>query len=427
MFTAPANITINATAADAGGSVSSVAFYNGGTLLGTDTSTPYSFAWNNVAAGSYSLTAIATDNGGLSTTSAAVNVTVGNSSAQAIPGTIQAESYTAMNGIQTEATTDTGGGLNVGYIDANDWMDYSVNVATAGTYTVAFRVASDPGGAQVQLRSGSTVLTTANVVATGGWQVWTTVNATATLTAGVQTLRVFFPTAGLNLNWIQFTSTSTGANLALNKAVTVSSNQDAVAFPPAAAVDGNPGTRWSSVASDPQWIYVDLGANYNVNRVKVMWETAMASAYQIQIATAAAGPWTTMRSITGNTTTVNDNTGLSGTGRYVRINGTARATQWGYSIWELEVYGSSAARLTTYSEEGSEEDVVLYPVPVKDKLYVKGADIGSPYQIRSASGAIAQSGTISEDYIEAGKLPFGLYIIDFHVKSRLVRKKIIKE
>ncbi len=75
-FNSPANINIQATAADANGTVSSVAFYNGATLLGTDTSSPYAFAWNNVTPGSYALTAIATDNGGATTTSAIVNITV---------------------------------------------------------------------------------------------------------------------------------------------------------------------------------------------------------------------------------------------------------------------------------------------------------------------------------------------------------------
>jgi Bacterial Ig domain/Malectin domain len=75
-FTAPANITINATASDSDGAVSKVDFYQGTTLLGTDTTSPYSFAWNNVAVGNYALKAVATDNAGATATSAVVNVTV---------------------------------------------------------------------------------------------------------------------------------------------------------------------------------------------------------------------------------------------------------------------------------------------------------------------------------------------------------------
>ena len=425
-FSAPASITINANAADPGGSVTSVAFYNGGTLLGTDTSSPYSYAWTNVAAGTYSITARATDNGGLTTTSAAVNITVGSTgTAQQIPGTIQAESYTAMSGIQTENTTDTGGGLNVGFIDTNDWMDYSVNVVTPGAYTVGFRVASIPGGGQVQIRSGATVLATANVATTGGWQTWTTVNATANLTAGTQTLRVHVLTGGFNLNWIQFTSNASNVNLALNKGVTVSSNQDAIAFPPAAAVDGNLGTRWSSAAADPQWIYVDLGANYNVNRVKVTWETAMASSYQIQIATAATGPWTTMRTITGNTVSVNDNTGLTGTGRYVRIYGTARATIYGYSIWELEVYGTASAREATVEnlELKNDKAISFYPNPVTNIVNVEGAEDGDDVIIHNTNGT-SQHFKVYNRSIDVSELSEGIYIIQL---SRQKNKILIKK
>ncbi|TYZ10130.1 carbohydrate-binding protein [Hymenobacter lutimineralis] len=210
-FTAPASITINANAADANGTVSSVAFYNGTTLLGTDTSSPYSYTWTGVAAGTYSITARATDNAGAVTTASAVSVTVSNTqSGQTIPGTIEAESYAAMLGIQTEATTDTGGGLNVGYIETGDWMDYAVNVTSAGSYTVGFRVASQPGGATLQLRnSAGSVLGSVNVGATGGWQSWQTQTATVSLPAGAQTLRVYAAAGGVNVNWLSFAAVTT--------------------------------------------------------------------------------------------------------------------------------------------------------------------------------------------------------------------------
>jgi beta-glucanase (GH16 family) len=68
-------------------------------------------------------------------------------------GTIQAESYCTMSGIQTEACTDAGGGQNVGYIDANDWMGYRVNVPSAGSYTIQYRVASQNGGGSIRFES----------------------------------------------------------------------------------------------------------------------------------------------------------------------------------------------------------------------------------------------------------------------------------
>jgi hypothetical protein len=78
-FNAPANITINATASDSDGTISSVAFYQGTTLLGTDTTSPYSYTWSSVPDGNYILTAEATDDDGAVTTSSAVSISVSTS------------------------------------------------------------------------------------------------------------------------------------------------------------------------------------------------------------------------------------------------------------------------------------------------------------------------------------------------------------
>ena len=101
-FTAPATVTINATAADADGTVANVQFFSGTTLLGTDTTSPYTYSWSNVSANSYSLTAKATDNSGASTTSLAVNITVNTSGNQPPTITTQPASRTVQEG-QTAA------------------------------------------------------------------------------------------------------------------------------------------------------------------------------------------------------------------------------------------------------------------------------------------------------------------------------------
>jgi len=78
-FTAPANITITANALDPDGSISIVEFYNGTTKLGSISTAPYSFTWNNVAAGTYSLTVIAIDNLNVKTKSSTISISVINS------------------------------------------------------------------------------------------------------------------------------------------------------------------------------------------------------------------------------------------------------------------------------------------------------------------------------------------------------------
>jgi hypothetical protein len=128
------------------------------------------------------------------------------------------------------------------------------------------------------------------------------------------------------------------ALLSQGRPATASSTENA-AFPAAAAVDGNTGTRWSSAFSDPQWIQVDLGASVTLTRVVLTWETAYARAFTVQTSTNAT-TWTTAYSTTtgaGGT----QNLTVTGTARYVRVHTTARATVWGVSLWEFQVYGDT--------------------------------------------------------------------------------------
>jgi eukaryotic-like serine/threonine-protein kinase len=104
------------------------------------------------------------------------------------------------------------------------------------------------------------------------------------------------------------------------------------------AVDGSLGTRWSSGWSDPQWLEVDLGATHAVTKVVLDWERAYATAFQIQVSDNGT-TWTDIYSTTtgaGGAQTLQ----VSGSGRYVRMYGTARATQYGYSLWEFQVFGT---------------------------------------------------------------------------------------
>jgi F5/8 type C domain/Ricin-type beta-trefoil lectin domain/Putative Ig domain len=124
-------------------------------------------------------------------------------------------------------------------------------------------------------------------------------------------------------------------NVALNQPTTASSVQSA-SFPASAATDGNLGTRWSSAFADPQWLQVDLGSVQSICQVVLDWETAYATAFQIQVSNDGTN-WTTIYSTTsgtGGTQTLN----VSGSGRYIRMYGTARATQYGYSLWEFQVF-----------------------------------------------------------------------------------------
>ncbi len=129
-----------------------------------------------------------------------------------------------------------------------------------------------------------------------------------------------------------------GALLSQGRTVTTSSTESA-AFPASAVVDGNAGTRWSSAFSDPQWIQIDLGSIATVDQVILSWEAAYGTAFQLQTSPDASA-WTTIYSTTtgtGGTQTLT----VAGTGRYIRMYGTTRATGYGYSLWEFQVFGTT--------------------------------------------------------------------------------------
>jgi hypothetical protein len=111
--------------------------------------------------------------------------------------------------------------------------------------------------------------------------------------------------------------------------------------PAAAAVDGVYSTRWSSPYTDNEWLAIDLGGTARIDWVTINWEHAFARRYALQTGASLTGPWTTVTTVDDGQfgSVLND---VGATSRYLRLLGLARATQYGYSTWEVEVYGSRA-------------------------------------------------------------------------------------
>ncbi|HEU4423173.1 MAG TPA: carbohydrate-binding protein, partial [Pilimelia sp.] len=126
---------------------------------------------------------------------------------------VQAESYTSQSGTQTETTTDTGGGLNVGWIAPGDWLGYgTVDFGGTSAVSVTSRIASgSTASGTIQYRLDSTtgpIIASVPVSNTGGWQAWTSRTTTLSTSAtGVHQLYVTFTGTGgdfVNVNWFQF-------------------------------------------------------------------------------------------------------------------------------------------------------------------------------------------------------------------------------
>jgi hypothetical protein len=134
-------------------------------------------------------------------------------------------------------------------------------------------------------------------------------------------------------------------NIALNKKVTVSSEEDNEKIG-RNLNDGDIYTRWASVGQvDTQWIEYDLGEKYTIAGVDIEWESADAKSYRIQVSDNGGpnGDWSDIYSTTdcdGGRDLITD---LSGEGRYIRLLMTERGTQWGYSIWEFAVFADAPA------------------------------------------------------------------------------------
>jgi len=121
-----------------------------------------------------------------------------------LPGKIEGENYDVSSDIRTEDTGDTGGGKNLSYIDDEDFIDYNVNVASAGAYSFKFRVSNSYGDGIIQVKNASgIVLGQVDVPRTGGWQVYNTITATANLSAGSQLLRIYAQKGAFNFNWFE--------------------------------------------------------------------------------------------------------------------------------------------------------------------------------------------------------------------------------
>ena len=125
-----------------------------------------------------------------------------------IPGIIQAEGYYNMYGVETEVTSDNGGGLNIGYTNPGDYVDYLVNVEADYEYNIKLRVAAESNSGRVAFYTISnqgeeTRISEILLPVTNGWQNWVNVTSSIQLPKGNYTLRMRIINGDFNMNWIE--------------------------------------------------------------------------------------------------------------------------------------------------------------------------------------------------------------------------------
>ena len=180
-FTAPATVSFAASASDSDGTISKVEFYNGTTLLNTDTTSPYSYSWSSVAAGTYTVKAVAYDNSGASASSSTATITVNSAANQAPSVTLTAPAngatFTAPATVTLSATaSDSDGtiskvefynGTTLLNTDTTSSYSYSWVSVPAGTYTVKAIAYDNSGNSKSSATSTITVSTATSTAPTG--------------------------------------------------------------------------------------------------------------------------------------------------------------------------------------------------------------------------------------------------------------------
>lgn len=216
---------------------------------------------------------------------------------------------------------------------------------------------------------------------TGGWSTFTgTTTTQVNLNSGyTNTLTFANATQGVNVDYVVVTLLDdvedyVAGNIALGKTATASGyeNDD---MTPAKALDGDTGTRWSSDFADNAWIIVDLEKTYSIGKVVLNWEAAYGTSYDIQVSTDGTN-WTTVKSLTnqdGGEDVIKFN---AVDARYVKMQGVTRALEYGYSLWEMEVYcsdGSSYEEETTAPETTTEEEVTVPETTTEEETTAESA------------------------------------------------------
>jgi hypothetical protein len=193
---------------------------------------------------------------------------------------------------------------------------------------------------------------------------------------------------------------------ARNRPASASSTEDA-AYLAANAVDGDTGSRWSSMPGDPQWLQVDLGASVEVCGVSIQWESGYATAFQVQVSGDGRN-WTDVYSTTSGGGGTQHLT-VSGTGRYVRVYATARTGGDGYAIRDLNVRTTAGSSTTNVALPGAvgvsptgpassrptATPSAPPPTPVRNKSDRKSQAPASPSSTASPSARTVPPGSTS--------------------------------
>lgn len=353
-YIAPASISISANANDADGTISSVSFYNGTTLIGTDATAPYSFNWTSVAEGIYSITAVATDNAGATATSGAVTITVGVTPVAGFK--VQGESACSVDGVSNENTNT---GFNgTGYVNVNNAVGskatWAVSASAAGNVSLTIRFANGTTANRTMsvAVNGVIQVTSQSFAGTGAWTTWNTAVVQISVSKGnnIVTLTSLTADGGPNIDELTFGSenisagqcTTTQANIPPTVSLTSPSNGEEFTAPAAinltaTATDNDGSVSKVEFYNGSALIGSDLTAPYAFNWTSVgagtYSVTAKATDNQGAVTTSAPITVTVNPVITSLDNLIGPNCGAANTTISFEVSPSKRSGATAYSWW----------------------------------------------------------------------------------------------
>jgi beta-glucanase (GH16 family) len=349
---------------------------------------------------------------------------------------IQAENYSAMSNVKTEATSDAGGGLDVGYINAGSWMAYdNINFPVSGTYTVQYRIASPNGGTlSMDLNAGSIQLGNVSLPATGGWQNWTTVSKTITVNAGTYNVGIFAQTAGWNINWFQIIPPTPSSVVIQAENYSAMSNVQTEAT---SDVGGGLDVGYISAGS---WMAYDninfpVSGTYTVqyriaspNGGTLSMDLNAGSIQLGNVSLPATGGWQNWTTVSK---TITVNAGTYNVGIFAQTAG------WNIN-WFSITQGGSGARIgdfinsadqTNTSVPSSTTDLAIYPNPIDGEINILSTNsfAGGQVKVLDAMGREVLSTSLTSDKINVSNLSSGVYTLMISSDGTSAVKRFVKK
>ncbi len=340
---------------------------------------------------------------------------------------IEAESFCEQKGTQIEATTDTGGGSNIGYIDNGDYLRYRVNIPSSGDYDIKYRVASIKNTGKLQFKLGNSVLKTSNIPLTSGWQIWETISTTVSLTSGSKTIELYALSGAFNINWFQITPSNSNPP-------DPDGNDCKYQTPISTPLASTGNSSYSNIH-----VLGTGGPNLsNVTNFTINWDLSNNGLYQLSMNTNNGTPnwWNDLlANATQNFNAAMPAISLNGTG-FTNLDGDYWVTKDGDNFvmvsktkgFTLYYSNSSTPPNCGTAKSGLEnsENVTLraYPIPTTRNLNISGLQEKVHINIVDISGkTILQTILDSENNaIDVSKLPNGTYFVE--VKGRNTRKSM---